>query len=38
MKAGTCLVDRAMRQLNRTSAELVVMPTADILAAANAGR
>ena len=38
MKAGTYLVDRAMQQLNRTSAQLVAMPTADILAAANAGR
>lgn len=38
MKAGTYLVDRAMKKLNRTSAELVAMPTADILAAANAGR
>lgn len=38
MKAGTYLVDRAMKQLNRTSAELVAMPTADVLAAAHAGR
>ena len=38
MKAGTYLVDRAMKQLNRTSAELVAMPTAEILAAANTGR
>ena len=38
MRAGTYLVDRAMQQLNRTSAELVAMPTAGILAAANVGR
>ncbi|MEO7133923.1 MAG: DUF2268 domain-containing putative Zn-dependent protease [Vicinamibacterales bacterium] len=38
MRAGTYLVDRAMKQLNRTSADLVAMPTPDILAAANAGR
>jgi uncharacterized protein YjaZ len=38
MKAGTYLVDRAMQTLNRTSAELVAMPTAEILAAANTGR
>ena len=37
MKAGTYLVDRE-KQLNRTSAELVAMPTAEVLAAASAGR
>ena len=38
MKTGTYLVDQAMKNLNRTSAELIAMPTADVLAAANAGR
>jgi hypothetical protein len=33
MKAGTYLVDRAMKQMNRTSAELVTTPTAAILSA-----
>jgi hypothetical protein len=35
MRAGTYLVDRAMKTLNRTSAELVSAPTAEILAAAG---
>jgi hypothetical protein len=35
MRAGTYLVDRAMKTLNRTAAELVSTPTAEILAAAG---
>ena len=35
MRAGTYLVDAAMKQLNRTSAALVTTPTSDILDAAN---
>jgi hypothetical protein len=34
-KAGTYLVDQAMKRLNRSSAELVLTPTAEILAAAS---
>lgn len=34
-KAGTYLVDQAMKRLNRTSAELVATPTEEILAAAG---
>jgi uncharacterized protein YjaZ len=34
-KAGTYLVDQAMKRLNRSSAELVAAPTAEILAAAS---
>jgi uncharacterized protein YjaZ len=34
MRAGTYLADRAMKALNRTSAELVSTPTAEILVAA----
>jgi len=34
MRAGTYLVDRAMKQLNRSSAELVLTPTEGILSAA----
>lgn len=35
MRAGTYLVDRAMKTLQRTSADLVSTPTAEILAAAG---
>ena len=35
MRAGTYLVDRAMKTLNRTSADLAATPTAEILAAAR---
>jgi len=35
MRAGTYLADRAMEQLNRSSAELVSTPAEDILAAAS---
>ncbi len=34
-RAGTYLVDQAMQRLNRTSADLVLTPTAEILAAAG---
>lgn len=38
MKAGTFLVDQAMKRLNRSSAELVVTPTDDIVTAASLDR
>ena len=37
MKAGTYLVDRAMKRLNRSSADLVSTPTNEILAASAPG-
>lgn len=35
LRAGTSLVDLAMKRLNRTSAELVTTPTSEIIAAAR---